>query len=168
MKTDLGEALCAGYKAQKIDFPELHAQLDQETRGVLEVMIEAAATAETFPTGNRFCSIIILGHADRVDTPGLSAEQRRANELENSDLRAQSAEAWFFSQVAERLLAEGSDVPNDLGSLQNVQIWTVACGSADLVHKTPGNDEGKRQQNRRVRFIGTIFTPESEGIPIAG
>jgi hypothetical protein len=158
MKVDLGEVPCTGYASQQFDFPALHANtLSQGTRELLEVFVESAVTAEAFPEANRFCLVIFAGHSDRVDTPGLSSEQRRAQELEASTLRAESAQAWFFNEVFTRLQAQGFTPPVDLASMRNVDLWTIPCGSADLVHLTPGNDESKRRDNRRVHLMGTIF-----------
>jgi hypothetical protein len=161
MKVDLGEIPCSGYASQQFDFPALYADtLSQATRDLLEPIIESAVAAEAFPDANRFCLVIIAGHSDRVDTPGLSSEQRRAQELQASTLRAESAQQWFFNEVFRRLQAQGLTAPVDLSSMRNVDLWTVSCGSADLIHLTPGNDESKRRDNRRVHVMGTIFQPD--------
>ena|ERR1700738_3077036 len=159
MKIDLGNVPCAGYENEQFDFPQLHAQLSQGTRDLLEVMIESAVTAEASPEAGRFCSITIVGHADRVDVPGTSSEDRRAKELEISSLRAESAQAFVFNELFTRLTNQGFTAPVDLANMQNVDIDTIACGAADLVHTNPGNDLEQRKENRRVHFIGTMFTP---------
>jgi flagellar motor protein MotB len=158
MKVDLGEVPCSGFASQQFDFPALHAQLGHAARDLLEVMIESAVTAESDPNAGRFCAIVIVGHSDRVDTPGLSSESRRDQELQASELRAESAQAWFFNELFNRLQSQGGTPPVDLSSMQNVDIRTVACGSADLVHKVPSGEQ-ERRENRRVHFIGTVFTP---------
>jgi hypothetical protein len=158
MKTDLGDVPCVGFASQQFDFPALHSQLNQNTRDLLEVMIESAVTAESDPNAGRFCTIVIVGHSDRVDTPGLSSESRRAQELQASQLRAESAQAWFFNELFNRLQSQGFTPPVDLSSMQNVDLMTVACGSADLVHLVPSGEQ-ERRDNRRVHFIGTVFTP---------
>jgi hypothetical protein len=102
--------------------------------------------------------VIVAGHSDRVDTPGLTPEQGRAQELEASQLRAGSAQAWFFSQLQSRLQAGGFTMPADIASLQNVDMIDIACGAADLVNLVPANED-ERKQNRRVRFFGLAFGP---------
>jgi hypothetical protein len=159
MKVDLGDIPIAGYDVNDIDFPKRHAALKQETRDLINVILESAVTAESFPAAGRFCVITIAGHADRVDVAGVSAEDRRKQELENSTLRAESAEAFVFSEIFKRLTSQGFSGPVDQGSLTNVEIRTVACGSADLIHANPGNDMEQRKDNRRVQLIGTMFTP---------
>ncbi|GAA3102901.1 hypothetical protein GCM10010520_55040 [Rhizobium viscosum] len=158
MKVNLGDVPCSGYAPQRFDFPALHAELSQTVRDLLEVFVESAVTAESDPAANRFCQVIIVGHSDRVDSAGLSSEQRRAQELEASQLRAESAQAWLFNELFNRLQAQGYVPPVDLASMQNVDIQTIACGSADLVHLVPQNEE-QRRDNRRVHFIGMVFTP---------
>jgi flagellar motor protein MotB len=157
MKVDLGEIPCAGFGDQQFDFPALHQQLSQPIRDLLEVVIEEAVTAESDPLAGRFCSIVIAGHADRNDVPGISAEERRANELQFSSLRAESAQAFLFAQLVSRLQDGGFPAPQNLALMQNVDMTTIACGSADLIHLTPSSDQ--RPQNRRVQISATMFTP---------
>ncbi|ALL70435.1 hypothetical protein K788_0001227 (plasmid) [Paraburkholderia caribensis MBA4] len=157
MKVDLGDIPCHGYGSEQFDFPALHAGLSQTARELLEVIVETAVTAESDPAANRFCQVIIVGHSDRVDTPGLSSEARRAKELEASTLRAESARAWLFNELFNRLQAQGFVPPVDLASMQNVEITSIACGSADLLHPVPSDEQ--RLENRRVHFIGMAFVP---------
>lgn len=157
-KVDLADVPCTGYEPHKFDFPELHARLDPAVQGLIQTMIEAAVTAEAFPDQGRYCHITVVGHSDRNDSPGLSAEARRADERQFSELRAESAQAWFFNEVFTRLQAEGHVAPVDMASMRNVDIETVACGSAILEHPTPASED-QRRVNRRVHFVGTIFTP---------
>jgi flagellar motor protein MotB len=157
MKVDLGDIPCAGFGDQQFDFAALHQQLSQTTRDLLEVVIEKAVTAESDPLAGRFCSIVIAGHADRNDVAEISAEERRANELQFSSLRAESAQAFLFDQLFSRLQNGGFTPPLDLASMQNVDMTTIACGSADLIHLTPSSEQ--RPENRRVQISATMFTP---------
>jgi hypothetical protein len=150
MKVDLGEIPVAGYDADDIDFPKRHAALKPETRDLIDVMLESAVSAEALPNAGRFCAITIVGHADRVDVTGVSPEDRRRLELENSTLRAESAQAFVFSEIFKRLTNQGFTGPVDQGSLTNVEIQIVACGSSDLIHKNPGNDMEQRRQSSRA------------------
>jgi hypothetical protein len=103
--------------------------------------------------------MLIVGHADRDDTPGRSGEQRRKLELDNSGLRAESAEAYVVNQIFQRLQAQGYTPPVDAASLQSVELRRIACGAADLMFTTP-QDEVERSTNRRVQIFGTAFTTE--------
>ena len=154
MKTDLGDEEIAGFESQQFDFPARLARTGPNP--VLETMVEAAVSAEAFPENPVFCYIVIVGHADRVDTQGLSSDQRRAQELESSTLRAESAQSWFFGQLADRLQAQGFTSPVDLASMRNVEIKTIACGAANL-KEAPANEPARK--NRRVRIFGSAFTP---------
>ena len=158
MRVDLGDVPFSGFLSQEIDFLALHTRSSQAAKDLLNVMIETAVTVESGATPGHFCSILIVGHSDRDDTPGRSPEDRRALELQNSTLRAESAQSFFFSEMFNRLQAQGFTAPVDIPSMQNVEIQTVACGAADLINLAPA-DESQRQQNRRVHFIGTAFTP---------
>ncbi len=147
-----------GYAPEHIDFATVHAALEAPAKKFIDDMIEAAVVAESVPSGSKFSFIRIEGHADRVDTPGLSPEVRRAKELESSDLRAQAAQSFFFDEIAKRLLARGFVVPADLGSTQNFFIDRVACGAARLKHTVP-TGEPERRENRRVEILAVDFLP---------
>ena len=123
-----------GYAPERIDFATVHAALGSQAKEFIDDMIEAAVVAESNPGGSRFSLITIEGHSDRVDTPGLTSEARRAKELDASELRAEAAGFHFFEQIAQRLLDRGFIVPADLPSAQNFIINRVACGSARLKH----------------------------------
>lgn len=159
MRVRLNEVRCNGYASQHTDFGELYVTtpLSQDDINNLNVMIETAVSVERDPNSSSFCDITILGHSDRVDTSGLSSEQRRQMELDASTARAKSAQDWLFNEITNRLLAEGYAIPADLSSMQNVTIRAIPCGSADLEHKTPGNDEQKRRENRRLHILGVAY-----------
>ena len=148
----------SGYLSQKFDFPELLGGEPQEVQDVVQdKIITPFADAEMTPVAGKFCQITIIGHSDRDDTPGLTSEQRRASELEISQLRADSAKAFLFSQMFDRVSKAGGTPPVDTDSMQNSAILTVAAGSADLKHLMPGNDENQRQENRRVVIAIAAF-----------
>ncbi|MFF4603740.1 hypothetical protein ACFY12_13520 [Streptomyces sp. NPDC001339] len=149
-----------GYGDHKTDFKELFDALNSGIQNLIfdEVVIPAAS-AESEAAG-RFCVVVILGHSDRVDTPGRTPEQRRADELTVSTGRAESAKDWLFGQIAELVLAAGGIVPADIASLQNVSLRTAACGSADLKHLIP-SDPAQRAENRRVQFMVSTFSSPS-------
>jgi len=165
MKTEFGDdpqqLIFNGYESGSVEFAVVFNDdnlTGQPKRDELDALVQAAVTAESGALPGAFVEIVTIGHADRDDTPGRTPEQRRQLELDNSSLRAESAESFLFSKIAEQLQAEGATVPADVGSLQSVEMRRVAAGSADLIFTTPGNDEGERKANRRVQFFGTAFT----------
>ncbi len=167
MKTEFGDdaaqpLLFSGYASGSVEFAIVFNDdnlTPQVKRDQFDALIEAAVTAESGTLVGSFVSVLIVGHADRDDTPGRTPEQQRQAEFDNSGLRAESAESFLFNQIASRLQAEGATVPADTQSLTSVELRRVANGSADLLFTVPGNDEGQRRANRRVQFFATAFTP---------
>jgi len=160
MKNDFDELIFSGFASQHIDFPTVLNDSDitaPEKRDQLDAMIEAATAAESDLLSGTFFCMLIVGHSDRDDTPGRSPEQRRQLELDNSGLRAESAEAFVMDAIFQRLQAQGIAAPVSADSLQFVQLRRIACGAADLLFTTP-EDEGERLANRRVQIFGTAFT----------
>jgi hypothetical protein len=148
-----------GYASQQFDFgPVLAAQSQLTQDAFNDEVISACVDAELDPAAGKFCSVTVVGHSDRNDTAGLSAEQRRENERQNSELRAESASSFVFDQIFDGVQSGGGTPPVDQASMQNVTIFTVAAGSASLIVPTPA-DENDRQQNRRVQFLVTKFAP---------
>jgi hypothetical protein len=145
-----------GYGDHETEFKTLFDSLNSERQNLIfDEAVLPAASAESAAAG-QFCAVMLLGHSDRVDTPGLTPEQRRADELTASRSRAESARDWLFGQIAELVLAAGGVVPADIASMQNVTLMTAACGSADLVHLTPSSP-AERAENRRVQFFVSTF-----------
>lgn len=161
MKTDYGKIIFAGYQSQKIEFVNVYNDnnlTSPDKRADLEAIIQAAASAESGLAPGAFFELLIVGHADRDDTPGRTPEQRRALELENSSLRADSAEAYVLNQIFAALQNDGLVPPVDAESFGAVVFRKIACGSADLAFTTP-QSEGERATNRRVEIYGMAFTP---------
>ncbi|MFI9809531.1 hypothetical protein ACIHEJ_35255 [Streptomyces sp. NPDC052301] len=149
-----------GYGDHETEFKALFDSLNSRLQNLIfDEVVTPAASAEAASTG-QFCAIMVLGHSDRVDTPGLTSEQRRADELAASTSRAESARDWLFDQIAELVVAQGGVVPADISSLQSVSLATAACGSADLIHLTPSSPD-ERAENRRVHFFVSTFSPGS-------
>ncbi|MFF7748374.1 hypothetical protein ACFZCP_03785 [Streptomyces sp. NPDC007971] len=152
------EFSAGGYGDHETEFKTLFDTLGSALQNLIfDEAVTPAASAESGSAG-QFCAVMILGHSDRVDTPGLTPEQRRADELAASTSRAESARDWLFDQIAELVLAAGGIVPADIASLQNVALPIAACGSADLIHVTPASP-AERAENRRVQFFVSTFSP---------
>jgi flagellar motor protein MotB len=155
----LTEIPISGYVSHEIDFPALLKRQSQTLQDLVQTdVIAPLADAEMVPEAGKFCIVTIIGHSDRVDTPGLTSEQRRADELSISQLRAESAQAFLFAELFSLVQAAGGTSPVDLASMQNGAIWTVAAGAADLTHTVPAS-ESERQDNRRVVFQISTFAP---------
>jgi hypothetical protein len=148
-----------GYESQQFDFqPVLQAQ-SQATQSAFDTeVITACVNAEMNPGAGSFCSVTVVGHSDRNDSPGLTPEQRRENERQNSELRAEAAVSFIFDQIFARIQAAGGTPPVDQASAQNVTLFSVAAGAANLIVPTPATEDD-RKQNRRVQFLVTTFTP---------
>ncbi|MFJ4953147.1 hypothetical protein [Streptomyces sp. NPDC088760] len=159
MAKTLTDLPISGFVAQEVAFPQLLDRLSEGARDtVRQEVIEPAVNAEGFPGDGRFCLITVLGHSDRVDTAGPSAEQRRAQELDASDKRATSAGTWVFEQITAALTAAGQSPPASVEEATNFDIVLVPCGAAALVNPVP-TSEAQRAQNRRVQCVISTFTP---------
>ncbi|MEU2588992.1 hypothetical protein ABZ612_40590 [Streptomyces avermitilis] len=147
------------FVAQEVDFSQLFSRQSANVKQtVRHEVVEPAVNAEHYPSNNQFCLIAVLGHSDRVDTPGLSAEQRREQERDASAKRATSASEWVFDQITAALTAAGENPPASVADATNFDIYTVPCGAADLVNVVPTN-EAQRKENRRVEFAISTYFP---------
>jgi hypothetical protein len=159
MAKTLTDLPISGFVAQEVAFSQLFGRLAASAKQTIRhEVVEPAVNAEHFPSNNQFCLITVLGHSDRVDTAGLSAEQRRAQELDASDKRASSAGDWVFDQITAALTAAGETPPTSVADATNFDIFTMPCGAAALVNVVPTN-EAQRAENRRVQFVISTFTP---------
>jgi flagellar motor protein MotB len=153
---DLTDIPVGGYVSHEVDFAALFSRQGQPLQNLIQdEVVTPLANAEL--GDGTFCSVTVVGHSDRQDTPGMTPESRRADELAASRSRAESARDFIFNSFAEQVLQLGGVVPADLGSMQNGGIFTVAAGSADLVHTVPSDDQ--RPENRRVEFLIAKFRP---------
>lgn len=148
-----------GFVAHEFDFGALFARLSPQTQNLIfDEVVTPAVKAEMDPATGMFYAVTIVAHSDRVDVPGATPENRRAEELKFSKLRAESAADWLFNEVFLQLQASGATAPIDWVSAQNIVHFQAAAGAADLIHTVPSG-EAERQVNRRVQFLVTTFTP---------
>jgi outer membrane protein OmpA-like peptidoglycan-associated protein len=159
MAKTLSDLPIGGFVAQEVAFSQLFDRLGASAKNIIrQEVIEPAVNAQHFPSNNQFCLITVLGHSDRVDTAGLSTEQRRAQELDASDKRAGSAGAWVFDQITAALTAAGETPPASVQNATNFDIVTMPCGAAALLNVVPAS-EAQRAENRRVQFVISTFAP---------
>jgi hypothetical protein len=159
MAKTLTELPVSGFSAQEVAFSQLFGRLPVSARNAIrQEVIEPATNAEHFPSNNQFCLIAVLGHSDRVDTAGLSSEQRRAQELDASDKRGSSAAEWVFDRITAALTAAGQTPPDSAENATNFDIVVIPCGAANLINLAP-TSEAQRKQNRRIHFVVSTFTP---------
>jgi hypothetical protein len=100
--------------------------------------------------------LTITGHSDRVDTAGLTREQRRLQEFSASTDRADSAAEGIEQIIHDRLLGF---VPDDFDELQQVAIFPRAAGAAVLRESAEALSDVQRRRNRRVQMRVVRFQP---------
>jgi hypothetical protein len=148
-----------GFHADEFDFAAA-LQRKPVDKAAFDDFVSQLVVAEAEPDNGVFWSVAIIGHADRVDVPGLSIEERRALELEASRQRMESAaNHLFFTEFANGLTDSGLTPPTSFDDATNVGLCFIRAGAADLVHPTPAA-EAERQANRRVKFLAICFSPQ--------
>lgn len=144
-----------GYGSGETDFL---TQLDRVPDSVREAFNNLIffRLVEVWSTNDQTAVLSMEGHSDRVDTEGLSREQRRIEELTASVNRVNSAGDSIF-----RLLANwfGPSFPADWADLSQVAVEFVASGGAALLHADPGLSDAQRRANRRVVLHLMSFIP---------
>lgn len=154
---DLHKLIISGFESHETDFGAAFDRSDEEARKrILEQVVNEAARAEMIPEEGRFCSVTVIAHSDRVDDAP-SPEQARADELQVSVDRGESALLWLFDRIQQVLQDAEAVVPADLDSMQSVNIFRVSCGAAHLLFPVPTPEQ--RPQNRRIEFAVASFLP---------
>lgn len=125
-------------------------QLDFENEIILPLVAVLSSADQT-------AVLTITGCSDRVDTEGLSREQRRQQELDASRARAESAEDGVRTILESRFPGM---LPIDLGEIQSLGIIQAPVGTAYLVENSASLSAEQRRRNRRVQFAVIRFIPE--------
>ena len=107
-------------------------------------------------TSDQTAVLTITGHGDRVDTEGLSREERRQRELEASDARAISAKAGVRELINNQT---PFFIPDDLNDLEQLFVADRPAGAAVLKELGDSLTEEQRLRNRRVQFRLIRFQP---------
>ncbi len=73
----------------------------------------------------------------------------------------ESAGTFVFTRFCDALSADGFTPPTTIEDPTNVSLCFVKAGAAELVNLVPAS-EAEREQNRRVKFLATQFSPQPQ------
>lgn len=134
-----------GFASGETDFGPRFDAAPQELRESLDALISATVRATISDIFSLpFTSLVVIGHSDRQDRPGMTHQQAHASEAAAAEARALSAIGWLKGRLDA---ATGTDWT------QSAKVsWTWAAAAAGmLVHPDP-TTETERAGNRRVVF----------------
>jgi hypothetical protein len=148
-----------GYESGVTDFMTRLGQAPAEVQQEFDVeIIQPILAVLRAPAVNEAAVLTITGHSDRVDTEGLTREQRRQQEFDASEARAASAAAGVQQRIIEQLPAPEL-TPDDFEAIAELAILPRPAGAAVLREKTDALSEDQRRMNRRVQFRVVRFQP---------
>lgn len=150
------EMIVDGFGANETDFLTRLNQADFLTQTGFDTQIIQPMLA-VLNTDNDSAVLTITGHADRVDTAGLTREQIRQQELDASDARAISAVAGVRQLIDQQT---PFFIPDDLNDMPQLFVADRPAGAAVLRETSVPLSEDQRQRNRRVQFRLIHFQPE--------
>jgi len=134
--------LLTGYASGETDFATRCGRLsaaDMQTLEQLAVRIGSAMNEQ-----QSMAVLLLEGHSDRQDLPGMTTEQRRASELDASTKRVASAYQWFQARIAD-----AAGPPDCQDQWSRILLVPNAFGAATLINASPTSEQ-QRLQNRRV------------------
>jgi hypothetical protein len=144
-----------GYGSGETDFVDRLRTSGQQVQDDFALSIRDPIVAVLSST-DQTAVLRAIGHSDRVDKEGTSREQRRAQELQASIDRVNSALDGIYQLVAAQI---GAEIPTDWGEVTNIGVTPVAAGAAVLVESADALSEEQRQRNRRVELALFVFLP---------
>ena len=151
----ISEAVIDGYGSGETDFLVRFGQSEVEVQIVIETNIFAPILA-VLNTPDQSAVLTITGHSDRVDTEGLTREQRRLQEFTASGDRALNA-----TEAVKQIIRD--NLPGfallDIDGIQQLAILPRAAGAAVLEETATGLSEEQRKRNRRVQMRVVHFQP---------
>jgi len=159
MLKELTSIVIDGYLPNQTDFRQRLNECPSEIQDEFKRLIidPLLAVVESFNQTPRPTAALTIGaHSDRLDSPALSREECRIQEVNESIARVKSADLGIF-----QILSETSPLalPADWADLDNVAITTVYAGAANLIHSSDALSDFQRQQNRRVIISLVCFLP---------
>lgn len=146
-----------GYSAGETDFgirlqrspPATHDELTRLVQRLATVVADPAAVAV----------LRLTGHSDRQDRADMTAEQRRASELEASEKRVASASQWIVARLSDVI-----GPPPDGSNWPKLLIVRAAVGASALIYPTP--TDAQRMENRRLEV--EVYAMNAAAFPNAG
>ena len=142
-----------GYESGSTDFSVALSALSPDVRNDYDFVIGVATSAIGSPDAT--CVLSVAGHSDRVDTPGVDRHAARAQELQASKDRAESAQQFITAEIRSVV----PDLPEDLNDLPNF-VLVVRWSGAGLLEESAANlSEAQRKRNRRVQLRAIAFVP---------
>ncbi len=144
-----------GYGSGETDFGTRLANVSASVRFDFDTFILGSLIA-VLSSADQTAVLEVAGHSDRVDTDGLSREQRRVQELQASIDRTNSAVDTIFALLATHF---GFGFPSDWAKLEQVAVAPVASGGAALLFSGGSLSDAERRANRRIVLTLTSFLP---------
>lgn len=152
-----------GFQSGEFDFAAALQRQAGTDQAAFDDFISALVAAEEDPTEGTFWAVTFAGHADRVDDPGTTIDERRAIERDASRQRMLSAANFVFARVGDALNADGVSPPPTFNDFAAIGFDFVTAGAADLVNPVPAS-EAERQQNRRVKILVLRFSSQPQTV----
>ncbi len=151
-----------GYGSDDTNFDSALLNAPPESSSAFEAEI-IAPIIEVLDSADQTAVLLVTGHGDRVDTVGLTREQRRQQELDVSFTRSANAKQSVQRIVAIRRGSPPEISENELFDLfreiKQLVFSTRGAGAAGLVQAGDPLTEEQRRQNRRVAFTLIRFLP---------
>jgi hypothetical protein len=140
-----------GFKAGETDIRDYvlrSATLDSDPQLALVYQSVFEAVYDN-PDGLKYCSVLFIGHADRV--PAGSEDARRAEEEKGAQERADYTRSWTLDKVNQLAIAAGLPQQQVWSDVEHVVAYQVGVGAASLA--TPAGTQAAGHENRRVEIV---------------
>ncbi|GEM_PF-1888850 len=154
-KTLVGPILFEGYASGQYDFEPVFNQANEETKLQFWALIDAFVLAINNPT-IVYCHDVI-GHSDRVDTPGLESSARRNLEYEAAENRCARFSEFYQSILLHRIPGLTYERLIEINRNENIDVIAHPKGAAKLKIDKPILTEDERKQNRRIEIYYILF-----------
>jgi hypothetical protein len=143
-----------GYGSGDYDFAARYAAMDQVRRVEFDAMLDTVARAIFEPVLEQpYVAMMVIGHSDRQDLPGLTHQQAQASEAEAATKRAVDAWNWLWERISSHVGPQYAGWEEN--SPKVTWAW-VSAGAGQLVNPNPLS-EADRLQNRRVVLLFSHF-----------